>query len=423
MLTNTLEKPINQTNNSKKVNVAIGGSNINQELESMVPLVDRSVGISHSEFTQRIKNLMSLLDENCIDAIYLDTSSNLTYFTGLKLVASERLHGAILTCHGDIAYICPAFEKEKTEAMISMAGPILTWEEHENPTQIVMKALSVLGIKRGCIAIDENTPLFLFDALLEANKGHKLVNGCSVTKKCRQIKSIVEISLIKASMEIALEVQKATARILYEGITTTEVQDFITEAHRRLGSHTPPAFNIVLFGEATAYPHGVPYVQKLSRGDTVLIDIGATVGGYYSDLTRTYVFGKPSKRQREIWELEQMAQNAVFRAAKLGVTCENLDFVAREVLESRGFGPGYKTPGLPHRTGHGLGLDIHEHPYIVRGNTEILQEGMCFSNEPMICLYREFGVRLEDHIYMTPDGPSWFTQPAKSIEDPFDDLT
>lgn len=405
------------------MNVAIGGSNINQELESMLPLVDESIGISRSEFTQRIKKLMNVLDENRIDAIYLDTSSNLTYFTGLKLIASERLHGAILTYHGDIAYICPAFEKEKTEAMISIAGHIFTWEEHENPTQIVMKALSVLGIKKGCIAIDENTPLFLFDSLLKANKGHKLINGYSVTKKCRQIKSMVEISLIKASMEIALEVQKATARILYEGITTREVQDFITAAHRRLGSHTPPAFNIVLFGEATAYPHGVPYIQKLSKGDTVLIDIGATVGGYYSDLTRTYVFGKPSKRQREIWELEQMTQNAVFRAAKLGVTCESLDFAAREVLESRGFGPGYKTPGLPHRTGHGLGLDIHEHPYIVRGNTEILQEGMCFSNEPMICLYREFGVRLEDHIYMTPDGPSWFTKPAKSIDDPFAELT
>ncbi len=402
--------------------VRIEQSNIKQELESMVPMAHKSAGIPQLEFNQRINKLIKLLIKNSIDAIYLNSSSNLTYFTSLQLTPSERLHGAILTADGKVSYICPAFEKQKTEAMITIKGHIFVWEEHENPMQIVMRALSELGIKRGIIAIDETTPLYFFNAMLEANEGHKLISGQYLTKKCRQIKSAEEISLIKTSMKIALAVQKATARILYEGITTTEVQNFIVEAHRRLGSHTLPAFNIVLFGQATAYPHGVPYVQKLSRGDTVLIDIGATVGGYYSDLTRTYVFGNPTKRQREIWDLEKMAQSAVFETAKIGATCESLDFAARQVLESHGFGPGYKTPGLPHRTGHGLGLDIHEHPYIVRGNSDFLEEGMCFSNEPMVCIYGEFGVRLEDHIYMTRDGPSWFTNPANSIDNPFKEI-
>jgi Xaa-Pro dipeptidase len=147
--------------------------------------------------------------------------------------------------------------------------------------------------------------------------------------------------------------------------------------------------------------------------------MGATVGGYYSDITRTYVFGEATQRQREIWNLERATQDAVFNAARLGSTCESLDFLARASLEKGGLGPGYKTPGLPHRTGHGLGLNIHEHPYIVKGNKDLLTEGMCFSNEPMICIYGEFGVRLEDHIYMTSKGANWFTRPAHSIDDPF----
>ena len=175
----------------------------------------------------------------------------------------------------------------------------------------------------------------------------------------------------------------------------------------------------MLFGEPTAYPHGVPYPQTLKSGDMVLVDIGATLHGYQSDLTRSYVFGEPSARQREVWNVEKRATEAAFAAARLGATCESVDRAARDVIEQAGFGKNYAVPGLPHRTGHGLGLDVHEEPYIVRGDRTPLAPGMCFSNEPMICIYGEFGVRLEDHIYMAEDGAHWFTPPSPSIDDPF----
>jgi Xaa-Pro dipeptidase len=219
-------------------------------------------------------------------------------------------------------------------------------------------------------------------------------------------------------MDMTMAVHVAVASILHEGITTQEVEEFIHLAHRKVGA-SGSYFCIVLFGEATAYPHGVSYVQTLKRGDTVLIDTGCKVHNYISDITRTYVFGEPSERQRFVWNAEKAAQRAAFDAAQPGVPCEEVDKAARRSLEANGFGPGYKLPGLPHRTGHGIGLDIHEGPYLVGGETRALEPGMCFSNEPMICVPGEFGVRLEDHFYMTANGPKWFTQPAASLENPF----
>ncbi len=224
---------------------------------------------------------------------------------------------------------------------------------------------------------------------------------------------------MQKAKDITLEVHKAAARILAEGMTTTEVEDFITEAHRRLGADGPPGFRIVLFGGPTAYPHGVPYPQALMPGDMVLIDTGAPIEGYTSDITRSYVFGEPSARQREVWNVEKAAQAAAFAAARPGAPCEAVDAAARAVIEGAGFGPGYAVPGLPHRTGHGIGLDVHEWAYLVKGDKTLLAPGMCFSNEPMICIYGEFGVRLEDHFYMTEEGPRWFTQPSHSVDDPF----
>ena len=399
--------------------IGVGGSTVEKELRSMQSLSQNVEPIPKSEYYERIKKATSLMKINNVDAIFLSCSSNLRYFVNLDLSLSERLQAAIIDRSGNIIYITPTFEKQKTKAMITIPGEIFTWEEPENPAIITMNCFSHLGISKGAIAIDENTPFSIFDALQKNNKSHTFLNAQVITKNCREIKSKNEIKLIQTAMDIALEVQRFTARILYPGITTGEVQNFVSAAHKKLGSHTPPAFNIVLFGEASAYPHGVSYSQSLRTGDIVLLDMGATVGGYYSDITRTYVFGNPTQKQRRIWEIERGAQNSLFESAQIGTPCEHLDTAARDYLEKFGLGPGYKTPGLPHRAGHGLGLDIHEHPYIVEGNTEIIVEGMCFSNEPMICIYGEFGIRLEDHIYMTPSGPKWFTQPAPSIDDPF----
>ena len=400
--------------------LGVGGSTVERELRSMQSLSQNVKAIPKSEYYERIKKATNLMNINNIDAIFLSCSTNLRYFVNLDISLSERLHAAIINRLGEIIYITPAFEKQKTKAMITIPGKIFTWEEDENPSIITMNCFSHLGISKGTIAIDENTPFFIFDALQKANKTNTFLNAQLITKNCREIKSKNEIKLIQVAMDIALEVQRRTARILYPGITTGEVQNFVSAAHKKLGSHTQPAFNIVLFGEASAYPHGVPYSQSLQEGDVVLLDMGATVGGYYSDITRTYVFGNPTQKQRKIWEIERGAQNSLFETAQIETPCENLDTAARNYLEKFGLGPGYKTPGLPHRAGHGLGLDIHEHPYIVKGNTDKIAEGMCFSNEPMICIYDEFGIRLEDHIYMTTSGPKWFTCPAPSIDNPFD---
>ena len=218
---------------------------------------------------------------------------------------------------------------------------------------------------------------------------------------------------------MTLEVHRRAARILREGITTGEVRRFIDQAHRALGADNGSSFCAVQFGRASAYPHGLPGEQVLSKGDIVLIDTGCQVQGYNSDITRTYAFGEPSAEQQKVWEVEKRAQAAAFAAVKPGVPCEEIDRVARAVLAEAGFGPDYELPGLPHRTGHGIGLSIHEAPYLVRGDKTPLQPGMCFSNEPMIVIPDAFGVRLEDHFHVTETGAAWFTEPQPSIEAPF----
>lgn len=399
--------------------IGVGGSTAEAELAAMTSLRGDIPAIGDAERTQRIARAQALMREAGVDALWLDVSTSLTYFTGLRLGRSERLHGAVLPARGDLTYVCPAFEEEKLRTMLTLGDDVAVWEEHEDPTALVTDTLRAKGIAAGTIGVDEATPFFTFDGLRRAGNAYDFVNASRITAGCRSIKSDAEIALMQTAKNITLEVHKATARILHAGITTTEVQAFIVEAHRRLGSEGPPPFNIVLFGEATAYPHGVPYPQTLKDGDMVLVDIGAPVDSYLSDITRSYVFGEPSSRQRQIWNLEQAAELAVFEAAQLGARCEDLDAAARRVIEAGGFGPGYATPGLPHRTGHGIGLDVHEWPYIVKGDTTVLVPGMTFSNEPTICVYGEFGVRLEDHIYMTADGPRWFTHPAHTVDDPF----
>ena len=397
----------------------VGGSTIEEELGRMRPMREGVSPIGKEERLARIATAQAIMRQNGISALHLDASTSTFYFTGLRLRGSERLHGVVIPAEGGLVYVTPAFEEAKLRTMIELPGEVRCWQEHESPTALVIDVVRGMGYPRGTIAIDPATPFFTFDGLRRAGNRYDFVNGSVVTAQCRMIKSPAEIALIKRAMALTLEVHKATARILREGITTLEVANFVSEAHQRLGSDGAPSFNIVLFGEPTAYPHGVPYPQTLKSGDMVLVDIGATLYGYQSDLTRSYVFGEPSARQREVWSVEKRATEAAFAAARLGATCESVDRAARDVIEQAGFGKNYAVPGLPHRTGHGLGLDVHEEPYIVRGDRTPLAPGMCFSNEPMICIYGEFGVRLEDHIYMAEDGAHWFTPPSPSIDDPF----
>lgn len=399
--------------------LGVGGSTPDAELAGMISMRGDVPPIGTEERLRRIDKAQRLMREKGIDALWLDVSSSLTYFTGLVMRRSERAHGAVLPARGDIVYLSPAFEVEKLRTMTRFGDKVAAWEEDEDPTETIIETVRSLGAGSGVIAIDEATPFFTFDGLRKAGNAFSFVSATEVTTGCRMIKSEQEIALMQTAKTITLAVQKAAARILREGITTTEVQAFITAAHRRLGSDADPLFNIVLFGEPTAYPHGVPYPQTLKYGDMVLIDTGAPVDGYTSDITRSYVFGEPNARQRQVWNLEKAAQLAAFAAARPGNRCEDIDAAARGVIEAGGFGPGYATPGLPHRTGHGIGLDVHEWPYLVKGDRTLLMPGMTFSNEPTICIYGEFGVRLEDHMLITETGARWFTEPALSMDDPF----
>lgn len=399
--------------------VGVGGSTAAAELATITNMRGDVPPIGVDERLARIARAQALMREKGIDALYLDVSSSMTYFTGLKFRRSERMHSAVLPAKGDIVYVSPAFEVEKLKTMLSFGDRIATWQEDEDPAAVVTETVRGLGYPRGTIAVDEATPFFTFDGLRRAGNSYTFVNAIDVTGGCRSIKSEHEIALMQTAKTITLEAHRRAARIMREGITTTEVQAFIVEAHRRLGSEGDPPFNAVLFGEATAYPHGVPYPQTLKEGDMVLIDTGAPVDGYLSDITRSYVFGTPSRRQRDVWNLEKAAQAAGFAAARPGNRCEDVDRAARDVITGGGFGPGYATPGLPHRTGHGIGLDVHEWPYLVKGDRTVMQPGMTFSNEPTICIYGEFGVRLEDHMLITETGARWFTEPAHSVDDPF----
>ena len=374
--------------------------------------------ITTSEFHARIARARSLMAEAGIDAVYLNAGTNLYYFTGTRWSSSERMVSALLT-HGELHYIAPAFELGTLQDYMTIPGAVHCWEEHESPYALFGQVLASSGGGKANIGLDESTPYFIVSGLQQANPDCGFTDAVAVTAGCRMYKSGAEIALLQRAKDLTLEVHRRAARILRPGITTDEVTRFIDAAHRALGAPAGSYFCIVLFGEDTAYPHGVARPKALDDGDMVLIDTGCQLQGYNSDITRSYVFGEPSRRQRDVWEVEKAAQAAAFEAAVPGAPCGVVDDAARRVLQAAGFGPDYALPGLPHRTGHGIGLDIHEWPYLVRGNDTPLAPGMCFSNEPMICIPGEFGIRHEDHFYMAADGPRWFTLPANSVDDPF----
>ncbi|MGE6649358.1 M24 family metallopeptidase [Shewanella colwelliana] len=397
----------------------IGGSTPAQELAKLSDMTEGVVGINKDEFSARVEKAQQLMRDQGLAAIYINAGTNLYYFTGTRWYASERMVGAIIPANGAVEYIAPAFEVDTLKGFMVIDGKVNTWHEDESPYQLFGQVLSKMGIDNGKVGIDESAAFFIFDGVRQAAPSFEYVNAKSVTAECRMIKSATELSLLQRAKDMTLEVHKAAARILHVGISVAEVEDFINQAHKAVGIPAGSYFCIVLFGEDSAYPHGVKSPKALALNDTVLIDTGCQLHGYNSDITRTYVFGRPSERQRQLWQLEQDAQIAAFEAAKVGATCASVDRAARDVLEAAGFGPGYDVPGLPHRTGHGIGLDIHEWPYLVLNDKTPLAPGMCFSNEPMLCVPGEFGVRHEDHFYMTENGPVWFTAPAHSIDNPF----
>ena len=387
-----------------------------KQLGGLKPMTEGISPITVDEREGRIEKARRLMADNGLDAVYLEAGSSLFYFTGVRWGRSERMTAAVIPARGEIAYVCPAFEEARLREMLILGEDVRTWQEHESPYERVAGILKDRGVGGGCIGIEESVRFFLFDGIRKEAPHAELVGADSVTVGCRAYKSPAEIALMQRAMDITAEAYKACLPLLTEGMSQEEFRDSARAAHKALGVKGGID---VQFGRSTAFPHGSREPTHLRAGDVVLMDGGCTVEGYHSDISRTIVFGEPTQRQRDVWDLEKRAQAAAFAAARVGVPCEDVDAAARKVIAGAGFGPDYEVPGLPHRTGHGIGLDVHEWHHLVRGNRTPLAPGMCFSNEPMIAIYGEFGVRLEDCMYIAEDAARFFTQPSPSIERPF----
>jgi Xaa-Pro dipeptidase len=329
---------------------------------------------------------------------------------------SERPFVLVMPAKGELAWISPAFEEARARELIKFSNDVRVWQEDEDALQLVAGILKDRGVSASKIGVEERVRFFIADALHHAIPSAQIVIATPVTAGCRMIKSDAEIACLQYANDITLAAYKAGLATMHEGMTQGELAANITAAYRQMNANGAVS---VMFGKYTAFPHGSIEPQRLREGDVVMIDDGVNWEGYQADITRTTVFGKPSQRQVDVWTLEKKAQAAAFAAAQVGAACESVDAAARKVITDAGFGPGYKVPGLPHRTGHGIGMDGHEWTNFVKGNTTKIQPGMCFSDEPMIAIYGEFGIRLEDCLHITPDGPKFFTGPSVAIDKPF----
>ena len=387
-----------------------------EAIRKLKPMTQGVVPITLEERRGRIDKAQRLMRENRIAAIYLEPGSSMFYYTGMRWGTSERMFALVIPARGEVAWVCPKFEEERARELIKIGDDIRTWEEDESPYKRVAEIFRDRGLRTGRIGMEERVRFFLFDGVRKAAPGFQYVSADPITAGCRMFKSPTEIALMQRANDITIVAYKATHDSMSEGMTQGEFSGNCSAAFRALGVSGGVFCS---FGKYTAFPHGSSTPQKLKKGDVVLMDGGCSVDGYQSDITRTFIFGKPTDPQREIWNLQKRAQDAGFAAAKVGAPCEAVDIAARKVIVDAGFGPGYKVPGLPHRTGHGIGLDGHEWTNFVLGNKTPIQPGMCFSDEPTVVIYGEFGMRLEDCLYITEAGPKFFTKQSPSIEEPF----
>lgn len=386
------------------------GKGVPDSIKGLKPMTDGVQPIADSERHARLDKAQRLMAEQKIAAVYMERGSSMFYFTGVR-----NLSGLLIPAKGEIAWIVSSAEEQQARKSSRSGGKVFTYPGSDAAVRVTRQALEACGIHGGNLALEEQVRFSVFDGLRKEMPAAVFVNATPVTAGCRMLKSHAEIALMQRAADVTIAAYRAGLATLREGMTPRELTNNINSAYTALGFNGEVS---VSFGRNTAFPHGSTVAQTLHPGDMILLDDGCTVDGYQSDITRAVVFGKPSARQQQIWSVERKAQDAAFAAARLGATCESVDFAARKVITDAGFGPGYKLPGLPHRTGHGLGLDIHEWTYLVKGNKTPLQPGMCFSDEPML-VAGEFGVRLEDCFYMTEDGARFFSKQSPAIDQPF----
>ncbi|MEO9805977.1 MAG: Xaa-Pro peptidase family protein [Reichenbachiella sp.] len=379
------------------------------------PLTGGVSFINTKDREQRIEKAALLMQKHSIDAIFIESGTSLEYFAGIRWWPSERMTGLLLFSDASINYICPAFEQERLQELITVMGEVAIWQEHESPFALVAKLFKDKGYASGMLGIEENVRFFQSDGIASHLPQAIIINAKPITAGCRAIKTVKELALMKKANEITLEAYRYGFSNLKEGMSQYELGAIVTEASTALGA-TEAGWAGAMFGEYTAFPHGSKTAQQLKEGDLVLIDGGCKLGGYQADITRTTIFGKPTQRQLDIWNIVKEAQTAVYEQAKAGVPCEILDATARAIVGKYDFGGEYEN--FFHRVGHGIGMDFHEWEYLVKGNTTPMQPGMCFSNEPGIYIYGELGVRLEDCFYITENGYESFTPQSPSIENP-----
>jgi Xaa-Pro dipeptidase len=373
--------------------------------------------ITPAEHERRIEKAQSLMQAQGIDALLLEAGSALTYFTGVRWWRSERFTGAIIPVEGEIAFVTPYFEEPSVRESMAVGDDVRTWHEHQDPYVRVAEILADRGLESGRLAIEETVRYFIVDGVRAAARGFDLLPGDAVTRGCRMYKSPAELALMQLANDVTLAAYRHVHDRLETGMRPAEISALMNEATRTLGGE--PAFAMVLLNEASAYPHGTDEPQALRQGSVILMDCGCSVHDYQSDISRTWVFGEPTKRQREVWNTVRRGQELALETATVGTPAGKVDAVVRSYYEELGYGPGYDTPGLSHRLGHGIGMDGHEPVNFVQGETTPLAPGMCFSNEPGLYIYGEFGVRLEDCLYISDDGPRLFTPLSKSIDEPF----
>jgi Xaa-Pro dipeptidase len=389
---------------------------------SLVKLKSRkseATPISREERAARQEHARSLMRENAMDAIVLMEGTSLRYFTGIRWGGGERMFALVLPAKGAAFYVCPAFEEGRAHEQIAGAPAgenpdVRTWQEDENPYQRLAQGLQDRGITGGKVGIEETVRFFFADGIAKAAPQATLTSATPVTAGCRRIKSAHELTLMHLANQVTLTAYEAVYHALREGMTQQQVGGLIAAAYDQLGF---PGEASVQVGEYSALPHGSATPQVIREGSIVMIDDGCTAEGYQSDITRTFVLGKASEKMKKVFDIVHRAQTAALTAARPGAECGSVDAAARKVITDAGYGPDYKF--FSHRLGHGIGMDGHEWPYLVRGNTTKLQPNMTFSDEPGIYIRGEFGIRLEDDMHVTENGAELFTPQSPSLEDPF----
>ena len=386
----------------------------------LIPIAGDAKPIGVAERKARIARAQALMSEHDIDAILLEPGSAMLYFSGVSWWRSERLTAVVIPREGEIGIVTPYFEEPSVRESMTFGDDVRTWHEHDDPFELVAGILKDRGLRKGRIGLEETVRYFVVDGLGVAAPDFTITSALPVTLGCRMYKSDNELALMRKASEVTLRAYEHVYTNLELGMRPMDVSAMMQEAQTALGG--VGIWNMALFGPASAYPHGTGQPQEIEQGQIVLMDCGCSVHGYQSDISRTFVFGEPSARQREIWQTVRKGQQIAFETAQPGTPAGAVDDEVRAHYESLGYGPGYATPGLSHRTGHGIGMDGHERVNFVHGEKTLLAPGMCFSNEPGVYIFDEFGVRLEDCLYITADGPAWFTVPPNSLDEPLGNM-